>query len=174
MRRALKIITSIVSVSLILVLIVPAMQEKQEKTKEEKIKELLSGLPIKEKQEKKETKILENALDIEEITGLIFEKTMTNIGYEFYENFFSLWEAPEGIAGYNIFIHEKASPMWGSLVYINVNNTLVWRKMIRPRSGEIEKAVKNSIEAVKNYLYRYEEIRKQLEEGGDMLGNGIY
>lgn len=171
MRRAYKVFLSIVSIGLILVLTVPAVQKKEEKTEEVKIKELLSVLPIKEG---KETKIIKNSHLMEGITGLIFEKTMTNIGYEFYENFFSLWKAPTGITGYNIYINEKASPMWGSLVYIKVNNTLVWRGMIRPRSGNIEKAVKNSISVVKNYLYRYEEIRKQLEKGGDMLGNGIY
>lgn len=173
MRRPFKILISTVAVGLILVLIIPAMQKKPEKTKEVKIEEALSIPSKKEVRGKKETKIIENAQDIEEITGLIIEKTMTKIGYEFYENFFSLWEAPKGITGYNIYINEKASPMWGSLVYVNVNNTLVWNKMLRPRSEDIEKAVKNSIGVVRKYLNQYEEIRRQLEKG-DMIGDGIY
>jgi len=99
---------------------------------------------------------------------------MTKIGYDFYEIFFSLWEAPKGITGYNIYINEKASPMWGSLVYINVDDTLVWNMMLKPRSNDIEEAVKNSIGLVINYLYQYEEIKRLMEEGGDMVGNGIW
>lgn len=156
-----KVLISITAIGLILMLTIP-------------IKGALSTPPTKEVKEKKETKIQKIAQDIEEITGLIIEKTMTKIGYEFYENFFSIWEAPKGITGYNIYINEKASPMWGSLIYINVNDNLIWRGLIRPRSEDIETAIRNSIEVVKKYLYQYEEIRKQAEEGGDMVGSGIY
>jgi len=109
---------------------------------------------------------------MEEITGLIIEETMTKIGYEFYENFFILWEAPEGIKDYNIFINEKASPLWGSWVQIKVDTAMVWSKVLKPRSEEIEKAAKEAVEVTKEFLFRYEEYKKELE-GPDMEGSGI-
>lgn len=149
-------------------------KEVMEIVEKEKIEEIaLVEEEIVKPPIEKEISLAKDAWDIEEITGLIIEETMTKIGYEFYENFFSLWEAPKGITGYNIYINEKASPMWGSLVYVNVNNTLVWNRVLRPRSEDIEEAAKNSIEVVKNYLFQYEEIKRQLENV-DMIGDGIW
>lgn len=106
-----------------------------------------------------------------EITGLIIEETMTRIGYEFYEYFFLFWEAPEvEVKDYNILISEKASPIWGSWVKVNVDDTTVWSKVLRPRSEEIEDAVKQAIEATKQYLYNYKQYQFQTE---DMVGTGI-
>lgn len=138
---------------------VPKVKVKKEMPKKvkEEIPKAIEITKPERKDAEKETKILKNAQDIEEMSGLIIEETMTKVGYEFYEKFFSFWEAPEGIRGYNIYINERASPMWGSLVYVKVNNTLVWERMIRPRSEDVEKAVKNSIGVVKNYLYKKED-----------------
>jgi len=109
---------------------------------------------------------------MEEITGLIIEETMTKIGYEFYENFFILWEAPEGIKDYNIFIDERASPLWGSWIQVKIDTTIVWSKILKPRSEEIEEAAEKAVEVTKEFLSRYEEYKKELE-GPDIVGNGI-
>ncbi len=127
-----------------------------------------------------ETNLVEDAQDIEEISGLITEKTMTKTGYEFYENFCILWEAPEGIPkeikDYNISISEKANPTWGSWIQVEVNAKMtpiiVWSKVVRPRSEEVREAAKKAVEATKEYLYRYEEYQEEL--GSDMVGDGIY
>lgn len=128
---------------------------------------------------KKETVIEKKATTIaaaeeelmKEITGLIIEQTMTKIGYEFYENFFILWEAPEGIKDYNIFINERAG-FWGSWVRVDIDTNVAWQKVLRPRSEEIEEAAKEAVEATKEYLSRYEEIKRELE-GPDMASSGI-
>lgn len=109
---------------------------------------------------------------MEEITGLIIEQTMTKIGYEFYECFFLLWEAPRmtEIQDYNIFINERASPLWGIWIWIDVNGTTVWNKVLRPRSAEVEEEAKEAIEATKQYLINYEQYQFQSE---DLVGTGI-
>ena len=135
--------------------------------------EKISGLIAKIEEERAATKeeiAAEEELMLE-ITGLIIEETMTRIGYEFYEYFFLFWEAPEvEVKDYNILISEMASPMWGSWVKVNVDETTVWSKMLKPRSEEIEDAVKIAIEATKQYLYNYEQYQFQTE---DMVGTGI-
>ena len=109
---------------------------------------------------------------MEEITGLIIEETMTKIGYEFYENFFIHWEAPKEIKDYNIFIDERASPLWGSWIQIKVDTAMVWSTVLKPRSEEIEEAAKQAVEVTKEFLSRYEEYKRELE-GPDMVGSGI-
>lgn len=132
--------------------------------KEVKTKEIATG--------KKATTMAEAEEELmKEITGLIIEQTMTKIGYEFYENFFIHWEAPEGIKDYNIFINERAGP-WGSWVRVDIDTKTVWEKVLRPRSEEIEEAAKEAVEATKEYLEQYEETKRKLE-GGDLIGSGI-
>lgn len=145
---------------------------KQEATKPEKVKAAEEKIRsfIKKIEEEQRTATAEEKI-MEEISGLIIEETMTKIGYEFYEYFFLLWEPPqEKIGRYNILISEKASPMWGSSVTVNVDENIVWSVMLRPRSEEIEEAVKQAIEATKNYLLHYKDNQFQSE---DLLGTGI-
>ncbi len=108
---------------------------------------------------------------MQDIGGLIFEETMTKIGYEFYEYFFLLWEPPEvKPKDYNILITEMASARWGSWITVVVNDTPVWNMVLRPRSADIEDAVNESIEVTKDYLYNYEKYQFQSKYMG---GNGI-
>ncbi len=102
------------------------------------------------------------------------EETMTKIGYDFYEYFFINWEVPQGITvtDYNVVIHEKASSVWGSLVWIEVNETPIWNnngQVLKPRGGEIEDAAKLAIQVVQMYLLNYEQYQFTSE---DMVGTG--
>jgi hypothetical protein len=109
---------------------------------------------------------------MDEITGLIIEQTMTKIGYEFYEYFFLFWEAPQvtGIQNYNISINERASALWGSWVWIDVNGTTIWNSILRPRSAEVEEAAQEAVAATKEYLVNYDQYQFESE---DLVGTGI-
>jgi len=107
-----------------------------------------------------------------EIDGLIIDQTQTRIGREFYQQFVTFWEAPEGIADYNIFIVEKATPQWGSVVWIKVNDVMVYRNVLRPRTEGIKEAVRKCAEITREYLYRHSEQKRKLE-GEDMAGDGM-
>jgi len=147
---------------------VPKIKEIIVKPEEAKPVEEITG---KQKDAKAQKSSAAEEKLMEEITGLIIEQTMTKIGYSFYEYFFLLWKPPEvEIKRYNILISEKASPHWGSWIKVDVNGTSVWSRVLRPRSEEIEEAVKQAIEATKQYLYHYEQYQLQTE---DMVGSGI-
>jgi hypothetical protein len=132
---------------------------------EEKIRKLITKIEEEQKATKAEQELMK------EITGLIIEQTMTKIGYDFYEYFFLLWKPPEvKIKDYNILITERASSQWGSWVGVDVNSTEVWSGVLKPRAEEIEEAVKQAIEATKQYLNNYEQYQLETE---DMKGSGI-
>lgn len=109
---------------------------------------------------------------MEEITGLIFEETMTKVGYDFYEYFFIHWEPPEApwINEYNILIEEKASPIWGSWVQVYVNGIMVWSNILKPRASEAEDYAKEAVEITQQYFQNYQDRQIQEEE---MIGTGI-
>jgi curli production assembly/transport component CsgE len=125
----------------------------------------------KEKPTIRETIAAEESL-MAEITGLIIEQTMTRIGYDFYEYFYIHWTPPllARIDDYNIHIHERASPLWGSWVWVTVNDRIIWQKVLKPRTAESENAAKQAIEATTNYLTNYDQYAMNSE---DMTGTGI-
>lgn len=112
-----------------------------------------------------------------EIDGLVIEQTQTRTGHEFYRNFVTFWEAPRGVKGYNIIIIEKASPRWGSWIWIEVvsfiSRKTVYRVLLKPRTEEIEEKAKKGVRVTTEYLYHLEEYEKEVK-GKDMTGNGIF
>ena len=86
-----------------------------------------------------------------EIQGLVIDETQTKIGQDFYQSFFALWEPPEEVECI-IFIIERASPQWGSWIWVRVNDSVVWRGVLRPRSEEIEEAARRAVEVARKYL----------------------
>jgi curli production assembly/transport component CsgE len=113
-----------------------------------------------------------------EIDNLIIERTLTRIGHEFYRDFVTRWnEAPQPPGEYHITIVEKADPRWGSLVWIEVGTfftrqDIVYRKVLSPRTIDIQKEAAQAIEAVRGYFQRVQEFRRNLQE--DLAGTGVY
>jgi curli production assembly/transport component CsgE len=108
-----------------------------------------------------------------EIDGLIIDETKTKIGRDFYDLFYSLWEAPNDIKNYTIYIYERAHPRFGSWIWITVNETMVYQNVLRPRYDVIEDASRIGINATQQFLYRRSQDQRQLL-GQDMSGTGVY
>ncbi|MBU3942853.1 curli production assembly/transport protein CsgE [Patescibacteria group bacterium] len=85
---------------------------------------------------------------VKKLKGVVVQETKTRIGYDFYERFSFLWDG----SGKDIIIKELANPLWGNLIWIEVDNNKVWQKAFGPRSREIEETVAEAISATKNYL----------------------
>lgn len=107
------------------------------------------------------------------IEGLLIDQTRSRIGHEFYQDFVSFWEAPPGARHYNLVISEQTEPRYGSWVFIEINDNLVYRAPLRPRSEDIAATARDAIAVVREILFRWEEYEKSLE-GQDMKGKGIY
>jgi curli production assembly/transport component CsgE len=90
-----------------------------------------------------------------EIDGLILDQTKTRAGHDFYDRFGKIWEAPPGMEGYNILIIENASPQWGSVIWIKVNDNVVFQGMLQPREAEIRDLAEKAAERVRGYVTFY-------------------
>ncbi len=111
-----------------------------------------------------------------EIDYLIIDQTQTRIGHEFYRDFITFWEPPMGIKDYNIFISEKANARWGSWIQVEVGGLIsknaVYKKLLKPRSGNAEEEAKIAIRAVRKHFTHLQEYEEELG-GGDLKGDGI-
>jgi len=146
-------------------------EKKQEHVAtQKKLEKLLSSITARTKKQADSTTA---SLDNIEIDGLIIDQSRTKIGHEFYEYFYNLWQAPEKIRDYTIFIFEKADPRFGSRISISVDDWTIYQSMLKPRSVEIEEAAKVGVQRTLQFLYRYDRDKRQLA-GEDMVGSGIF
>lgn len=112
--------------------------------------------------------------DVElEIDGLLVDDTKTKTGKEFYDLFYSGWEANTGVKNYSITISEKPFRLSSTMIMVSINEMDVYQEVLQPRLDILEAQSQEAIAIIQNYLANIEEIRKQLN-GDDMGGSGIY
>lgn len=108
-----------------------------------------------------------------EIDGLLVDDTKTKMGKEFYDLFYSSWEAPLGAKNFTITISEKPFRLTSTLIVVSINDTPVYQSILQPRLDIIEALSIESVATTQSYLANYEEIMRQLN-GDDMSGSGIF
>jgi len=114
-----------------------------------------------------------NGVDEIEIGGLIIDESISKMGHDFYDLFYSQWIAPEVGFGYTIYIKERPVPGLGSIVSVKVNDSEVLSQRIQPRYDMIESVAEYAIRRLQTYLHNYEAIQKQLG-GEDLSGSGLF
>jgi len=115
-----------------------------------------------------------NSDEIElEIDGLLVDDTKTKIGKDFYDLFYSSWEAPSEAKNYTITVSEKPFRLSNTIIAVSINENLVYQAILQPRQDILEAMTSEAISMTQEYLVNYQEIMKQLN-GDDMSGSGIY
>lgn len=118
------------------------------------------------------SKGVKNDADIE-IDGLLFDETRTKSGKDFYDFFYTGWEAPVNAHNYSIFITEKPYRLTTTMIEISINETLVYQSFLQPRGEYIEMLAEQAVAQTQMYLQNYEEIVREMD-GDDRSGSGIY
>lgn len=108
-----------------------------------------------------------------EIDGLIMDETMTKVGRDFYDMFFSVWIAPEKVKNYTVTIKEMVMPGLATEISVLVNESLVFKQKVQPRYDVLEQMTKYANQKVVQYLNNYEKMKAQLG-GDDQQGSGIF
>lgn len=108
-----------------------------------------------------------------ELDGMLFDETKTKSGKDFYDFFYSQWEAPPEARNYLIYITEKPYRLMTTQIEIKINEIIVFISFLQPRADIIEELAQQAVAQTKMYLANYEELMLQLE-GEDQAGTGIF
>jgi curli production assembly/transport component CsgE len=108
-----------------------------------------------------------------EIDGLLVDDTKTKTGKDFYDLFYSSWEAPKEAKNYTITVSEKPFRLTLTLIVVSINDNMVYQAILQPRQDIVEGLSADAILTTQSYLANYEEIMKELN-GEDMSGSGIF
>lgn len=101
-----------------------------------------------------------------EIEGLVLDQTISKLGHDFYDQFYSRWEVPAGIGDYTIALKEKPGRGINVLVAVEVNENELLELPIQPKAEIIEDLANYALETVTNYLLQAQNESQQLERGG--------
>ena len=108
-----------------------------------------------------------------ELDGMLFDETKTKSGKDFYDFFYSRWEAPPEAQNYSIFITEVPFRLMTTQIEVKINETLVFQSFLQPRADIVEQMAEYAVAQTQMYLANYEELMRQME-GEDQAGTGIY
>jgi len=97
-----------------------------------------------------------------EITGLLLDETKTKGGHDFFYVFNSHWQQVEGL-DYSIIVTELPSRGRGSVILVNVNNTVVYRNFLNPRAEAIEEEAKRATRYSIQFLLQNLNVQQELE-----------
>lgn len=121
-----------------------------------------------------ENKVIESGGVSEiEIDGLIMDQTITKVGRDFYDLYYSLWVAPAKANNYTISVKEMVLPGLATEISILVNESEVFRQRVQPRYEIMEEMAKYANQMTIKYLENYEKMNAQLEDE-DQQGTGIF
>lgn len=108
-----------------------------------------------------------------ELDGMIFDETKTKSGGDFYDFFYSHWEAPPKARNYLIYITEKPYRLTTTQIEIRINEITVFMSLLQPRAEIVEQLAEQAVAQTQLYLANYEEVIRQME-GEDQAGSGIF
>lgn len=74
-----------------------------------------------------DTPIERSRATLEQLSGFVIDRTITQFGAEFVRYFSDTWRDIDGTAAVDVTIVERPSARWGSIVYIEQNNRPVAR-----------------------------------------------
>ncbi|MFW6275251.1 MAG: CsgE family curli-type amyloid fiber assembly protein [bacterium] len=108
-----------------------------------------------------------------EISGLLFDETITKVGKDFYDMFYNKWQFPETNESFFITFSERPMPGLGTRVTITIDDTQIFQQFVKPNYEQMELLSDYAVQILNNYIVDYEKIKKQLDQG-DQTGSGIF
>ena len=100
-----------------------------------------------------------------ESSGLVLDQTITKIGHDFYDQFYSRWEAPNGVGDFTILIGEKPSRGNNAIITVTVNDEQLLEFPLQGKEEIIADASQQAIEIANNSLQQALNVSQQLERG---------
>lgn len=80
-----------------------------------------------------------------EIDGLVVDETQTKLGRDFYAEFYSYWQAPEGAINYTVIVQEQPVPNVGTRILVRVNDEIAFQTQLQPRQEVVENAARQGV-----------------------------
>lgn len=103
----------------------------------------------------------------EPLQGLIINRTITVLGWDFYSNFSKVWQALYPDSKNTLVIIERPTAQFGSEIWVSYDNQYVFHTFLSPARSRALEESKAAVEIVHNNLADID-IRRKLFQDGDL------
>ncbi|POF38801.1 curli production assembly protein CsgE [Pseudomonas laurylsulfativorans] len=93
------------------------------------------------------------AADDDEMLGFIIDDTISHIGHDFYYSFSERLRATSPM-DFNLVVRERPSARWGSLVTVEFQQRLVYRRFLPPNTVELKDEAYEAADQVRAQIVR--------------------
>lgn len=96
-----------------------------------------------------------------EIGGLIVDQTLSRVGHLFYEELINGWEVPDQTG--TITVRERPDIFAGNIVWIEINDNIVFQDRIGTRPSGIEEKAQSARALLELYIQQHKDALQELE-----------
>lgn len=100
-----------------------------------------------------------------EAEGLVLDQALTKLGHDFYDLFYSAFEAPPGSTGYTVLVGERPGRGNSSLMVLTVNEQELLELPLPTRLDQMEELVAETVDVAQGYLAEAQRVSGLLEKG---------
>ena len=100
-----------------------------------------------------------------EAEGLVLDQALTKLGHDFYDLFYSAFEAPPGSADFSVLVGERPGRGSNSLLVLTVNEQELIETPLPTRLDQMEELVAETVAVAQGYLAEVQNVSGQLEKG---------
>lgn len=90
----------------------------------------------------------------EEMAGFIIDNTISHVGHDFYFYFADRMRAISPM-DFNLVVRERPDARWGSLVWVEYERRLVYRRFLAPNTTELKDTAVEAADSVKAQIAQH-------------------
>ncbi|OON68608.1 CsgE family curli-type amyloid fiber assembly protein [Hymenobacter sp. CRA2] len=96
--------------------------------------------------------------------GFVIDQTITKVGHDFYDAFYTRWESPPGINGYAIALVERPGRGTTTLIALVIDDAELFEMPLQPKYDLIEEGATEAVGMAQDYLREAHDVSRQLEK----------
>ncbi|WP_434457568.1 curli production assembly protein CsgE [Stutzerimonas urumqiensis] len=101
-----------------------------------------------------------------EISGLVIDNTISRFGHDFHRYLSSSLQ-DSGELDYNLVVRERPSARWGSLVWVEHEGRILYRRFLQPNASQIGELAEHAAAQVREAITR-ERLQSLLQDTYDL------
>ncbi len=99
------------------------------------------------------TRLDSGQIDNDPLGGIIINRTMTVLGWDFYKSFSGLWQTLHPNSTFTTTVYERATPQFGSEIWVSYKDERVFHTFLAPARSGVKQASRQAVEiAYKNII----------------------
>lgn len=125
---------------------------------------LLSTVAVAQEPAPPKTSLDQGQINNDPLRGLMINRTMTVLGWDFYKNFSEIWQALYPDSQDTLTVIERPTAQFGSEIWISYLNQTVYHTFLSPARSRAQDESRNAVDVVHNSINIINAQRKLVQD----------